>query len=285
VIAVAVAIQESGLRNLPGGDADSIGLFQQRPSQGWGTARQLRSPTYQAGKFYDALLKVPNWQKLPLTQAGQAVQRSGFPDAYARWTSTATALVSQIAPGLGPIPPGDSRQPASTTGPPAPPGCLLLDEGDGLPAAQAASLPTGFALPATAPRPVAVAVAWALRQLGTPYSYGGDCTSAHSGDPARQCDCSSLVQQAYRAGGISLPRTTGDQVHAGVPVTDPAHLQPGDLVFIPGSDGTATAPGHVALYLGAGLLVQAPHTGARVQITPVREWSRIISAIRRIVSS
>ncbi|HEY2673706.1 MAG TPA: glycoside hydrolase, partial [Rugosimonospora sp.] len=70
VIAVATAMQESGLRNLPdlgpGNDHDSIGLFQQRPSQGWGTPSQLADPRYQAGKFYDKLLTIPNWPQLPL---------------------------------------------------------------------------------------------------------------------------------------------------------------------------------------------------------------------------
>jgi murein DD-endopeptidase MepM/ murein hydrolase activator NlpD len=96
VIAVATAIQESGLRNLPGGDRDSIGLFQQRPSQGWGTPDQLHDPTYAAATFYQRLLTVPGWQTLSLTEAAQAVQHSAYPDAYAKWEDDATNLVRQL---------------------------------------------------------------------------------------------------------------------------------------------------------------------------------------------
>ena len=99
VIAIATALQESRLRNLPGGDADSIGLFQQRPSTGWGTPTQLTDPAYQTTTFYDALLTVPSWQDLPLTQAAQAVQRSAHPNAYAQWETPATALIDQITTG------------------------------------------------------------------------------------------------------------------------------------------------------------------------------------------
>jgi hypothetical protein len=102
-IAVATAMQESGLRNLPylgdHNDHDSIGVFQQRPSQGRGTAEQLAEPAYQAGEFYDKLKTVPGWQTMPLTEAAQAVQVSGYPDAYAKWTSDAIALVEQYGTG------------------------------------------------------------------------------------------------------------------------------------------------------------------------------------------
>lgn len=94
IIAVATAIQESGLRNLPGGDRDSIGLFQQRPSQGWGTPEQLRDPTYQAGKFYTKLLTVPGWQHMTLADAAQAVQVSAYPHAYAQHEADAVLLVT-----------------------------------------------------------------------------------------------------------------------------------------------------------------------------------------------
>jgi hypothetical protein len=85
------------MRNLDYGDADSLGLFQQRPSQGWGSPAQVMNPTYAAGKFYDELLKVPNWQSIPLTQAADAVQRSAFPDAYRDWEPRATALAAALA--------------------------------------------------------------------------------------------------------------------------------------------------------------------------------------------
>ncbi len=97
VIAVATALQESSLRNLPSGDLDSIGLFQQRPSQGWGTPAQIGDPVYAAGIFYDRLLQVSSWQSLPLTEAAQAVQYSAHPDAYAKWEPAATTLVRALS--------------------------------------------------------------------------------------------------------------------------------------------------------------------------------------------
>lgn len=102
IIAIATAWQESKLRNLPGGDRDSVGLFQQRPSQGWGKAEQLSDPVYAAGKFYDELLKVPGWQSMSLTMAAQEVQYSAFPDAYARWEPNATTLVRSLSGGADP---------------------------------------------------------------------------------------------------------------------------------------------------------------------------------------
>lgn len=93
-VALATALQESGLRNLDYGDRDSLGLFQQRPSQGWGTPQQVRDPAYAARKFYSGLLGVKGWEKMPLTQAAQAVQRSGYPDAYAKWADAAHALLT-----------------------------------------------------------------------------------------------------------------------------------------------------------------------------------------------
>jgi cell wall-associated NlpC family hydrolase len=260
IIAVATAIQESGLRNLPGGDRDSVGLFQQRPSQGWGTPAQLQDPVYAADKFYDKLLTIPNWQQLPLTNAAQAVQRSAYPQAYAKWEVDATALVDGTGAIGGGCTGGDGMS------------------GDGI------TLPADYSLPADTPAPVMAAIWWALQQLGTPYHFGGSCTAPHSGDPAQQCDCSSLTQQAYAHAGITLPRSTDDQQNTGTPVADPASLLPGDLIFIPGSDGTHADPGHVGLYIGQGLLVQAPHTGDVVKITELSAWLPEIAKIRRIVT-
>ncbi|MEO5832087.1 MAG: heavy metal transporter [Nakamurella sp.] len=97
VIALATALQESSLRNRPDGDRDSLGLFQQRPSQGWGTVAEISDPVYASGKFYDALVEVPDWPSLSLTEAAQAVQYSAFPDAYAKWEPAAERLVSALS--------------------------------------------------------------------------------------------------------------------------------------------------------------------------------------------
>lgn len=104
VIAVATAMQESSLRNLPhlgaDNDHDSLGLFQQRPSHGWGSPAQIMDPEYAATAFYERLLQVPEWQSLPLTAAAQHVQRSAHPDAYAKHEPLAVALVSEVAGGV-----------------------------------------------------------------------------------------------------------------------------------------------------------------------------------------
>jgi cell wall-associated NlpC family hydrolase len=88
---------------------------------------------------------------------------------------------------------------------------------------------------------------------------------------------------AYRSASVVLPRTTRDQVRVGVPVQDLSQMRPGDLVFIPGSDGTASAPGHVALYIGNDLAVHAPHQGEVVQLVHIASWHAMIASIRRLV--
>ncbi|MEO3811984.1 hypothetical protein ABGB17_23555 [Sphaerisporangium sp. B11E5] len=93
-IAYVTAIQESKLLNLPFGDRDSVGVFQQRPSQGWGTVDQLQDPVYATGKFFSALVKVKRYQKLPLHDAAQAVQRSADGSAYAQHETDARILAA-----------------------------------------------------------------------------------------------------------------------------------------------------------------------------------------------
>ncbi|MDI3213802.1 hypothetical protein [Arthrobacter sp. AL12] len=106
-IALATAMQESKIRNIGHGDQagpDSRGLFQQRPSQGWGTAEQVMDPYHASNAFYDALVKVPDYQTLEITDAAQRVQRSAYPDAYAQHEvmarSFASSLTGQTAAGL-----------------------------------------------------------------------------------------------------------------------------------------------------------------------------------------
>jgi hypothetical protein len=95
-IALAAAYQESDLRNLDYGDRDSVGLFQQRPSQGWGTRAQILDPEHSITAFYDALEQVDGYRELPVTEAAQRVQRSGFPDAYADHEPDARVLASAL---------------------------------------------------------------------------------------------------------------------------------------------------------------------------------------------
>lgn len=107
VIALAAAMQESSLRNIDYGDRDSLGLFQQRPSTGWGTPEQILNASHAARLFYGGpsnpnkgktrgLLDIPGWQSMSLTQAAQAVQISAYPNAYAKWETSATAWLAQL---------------------------------------------------------------------------------------------------------------------------------------------------------------------------------------------
>jgi hypothetical protein len=106
VVALAAAMQESSLRNLPYGDRDSAGLFQMRPSMGWGTLGQVTDPTYAANAFYGGpdvppdnpgLLDVDGWQQMGVGEAAQAVERSAYPDAYKRWADDAARLVAELS--------------------------------------------------------------------------------------------------------------------------------------------------------------------------------------------
>ncbi len=95
-IAIATAAQESKLYNIEHGDRDSLGLFQQRPSQGWGTEEQILNPYYSINAFYDALARVDGYESMEITEAAQEVQRSAYPDAYASHEADARALASAL---------------------------------------------------------------------------------------------------------------------------------------------------------------------------------------------
>ena len=95
-IAIATAYQETGIRNLDYGDLDSLGLFQQRPSAGWGTKQQVMDPYYATGKFYDALVKIDNWETDDINDVAQRVQNSGYPEAYRDHEADARVLASAL---------------------------------------------------------------------------------------------------------------------------------------------------------------------------------------------
>ena len=113
-VAYATAMQESHMHNLDYGDQDSVGVFQQRPSEGWGTASELEDPVYATGKFFGALIRVPGWLDLPVDQAAQAVQHSADGSAYSQYDLMAATLTSAYTgqqahavwcwPGPGPQP-------------------------------------------------------------------------------------------------------------------------------------------------------------------------------------
>ncbi|WUX87708.1 C40 family peptidase (plasmid) [Streptomyces sp. NBC_01426] len=277
IVALATALQESDLRNLDHGDRDSLGLFQQRPSQGWGTREQILNPVYASERFYDALAQLTDWQNMPITVAAQKVQRSGYPDAYAKHEPLATALQQAIAPTLG----GTTGVAAPTipgAGGLAPAACTVqaaVDFGDIPPG----TVPEGYQIPASAPPQVQTAIRWALGQVGTMYQWGGSCTNPHGDNPAERCDCSSLTQRSYGVAGMEITRTTYTQIHDGRAVPADA-IAPGDLLF---ARGSASAPEHVAMAIGYGYVVHAPRTGRPVTVVKQTDLGPIL-VVRRIVS-
>lgn len=244
-IALATALLESKLVNLPGGDRDSLGLFQQRPSAGWGTPVQIMNPTYAAGKFYAALLAVPAWQQMPLTVAAQAVQRSAFPDAYAQWADIAKQLIASSAKTAGGAPVDVSQ---------------LGQQG-----AQPCPATTGGTGPLAGNTIGEKAVNAALTQLKVPYSWGGGGPSGPSygfaqGAGIRGYDCSSLMQYSYwQAGHVALPRTAAQQQASDTPVLL-SQLRAGDELFF------GSSAYHVGIYDGRGNMIAAPHTGSVVSV-------------------
>jgi cell wall-associated NlpC family hydrolase len=231
VTALAAAMQESTLNNLDHGDRDSLGLFQQRPSQGWGTPAQIMNPTYAATKFYQHLLAVSGWLDMSVNDAAQAVQRSGTPHAYAKHEHAAHAVLAAVH--------GAHCTPSETT-----------------------VVGTGDCNAIQAPNPTALAaINYACGQRGLPYVWGGD------GPQEGGFDCSGLTKAAYGAAGITLPRTAHTQFHAGPRVPAGQPLLPGDLVFY-GNPNTKIR--HVGLYIGGGLMIDAPDRGQVVKIEPHR---------------
>jgi cell wall-associated NlpC family hydrolase len=231
VVAIATAMQESSLDNLDHGDQDSLGLFQQRPHQGWGTPAQIMNPTNAATQFYQHLLKVPGWQQMSVNDAAQAVQRSATPNAYTQHEQAAREVL-------------DTVQAVS---------CTTTNMG--------AVLGIGDCNAIQASNAVALAaINYACGQRGLPYVWGGN------GPRDGGFDCSGLTLAAYGAAGITVPRTADAQFRAGPHVPDRQPLLPGDLVFY----GTGAHIHHVGLYMGGGLMVDAPDYGQVVKVEPYR---------------
>jgi len=195
VVALATAMQESTLRNINYGDRDSLGLFQQRPSQGWGSPAQVLDPVYSTTIFLERLLDVPGWDELPVTVAAQTVQRSAFPDAYARWERLAAELVATLADVVT----------AAVCSP-------------------SALLPEGVAR---------TAISFALGELGKPYLWGGtgpdryDCSGLLlRAFQAAGINLPRVSRQQFHAGG-QLPvrqAQAGDLLFYATDPRDPATI-------------------------------------------------------------
>jgi len=253
VDAVDASMTESRLANVDGGTQGALGLFQETPADGWGTPAEVMNPVYATQAFLTRLMALPGWQNIATPVAAQDVERSAYPGRYRTWVGVADRLVAGMT-GTGACTNGTAALAGATT-----------------------VVPAGFSLPAGTPDAVAGAVDYAIAQLGKPYIWGGIGPVGY--------DCSGLVMMAYRSVGISLPRTTYAQVYAGTAVYSPTQLTPGDLIFTEGSDpGPAGAPGHVGMYLGEGLVIDAPSSGHPIEITPLSSWLPQIVAIRQIVN-
>ena len=157
-VAIQAGMTESGLRSLNYGDRDSLGIFQMRPSMGWGTPAQVTDPEYAINKFYDVLEAVPDWEQQRPGESAQDVERSGFPDRYHQWEPMAAHLIGNV--GLIPDPTG----------------C-----GQG----------TGLLVPAPT-KQAGEAIQWALKQQGKPYQVFGRCRIQKSrrAPPSRAAPCS-----------------------------------------------------------------------------------------------
>lgn len=272
VLAVSTAIVESDLRNVHHGDRDSQGLFQQRPSQGWGSVEQVTNPVYATNSFLDRLMTIPSWWTLPPGVAQQMVQRSAFPDRYAPAEKPAAELVAQFWQGPDNPPPsaggGGTAQAAGYGGNQRCP----ERGGASLSSTTLDKLPPDYRLPAD-PRQ-RKAVSFALAQLGKPYVWGAKGPEAF--------DCSGLMMAAWSHAGVPISASTTGQVDDGRAVSGLHALQPGDLVFIPGSMGTAANPRHVGIYAGHGLIVNAYDQSTGVILQKLSDWAPEVVAIRRI---
>lgn len=244
VAAIAAALVESNLINVDHGTRGALGLFQETPKDGWGTPEEVMTPIYATRAWLSHL--PGSWAHMAPSTLAQAVERSAYPARYTKRVPTAEVIVAASCKG-----------------------------GSAAPTKGAVTTAGGvWTPPAATTAQEATAVRFALSQLGKPYVYGGTGPTGY--------DCSGLVQAAWAAAGIAIPRTTYTQVAVGTPVSSTSTLSPGDLVFIMGSDPQGSLPGHVGIYVGYGDLVDAPYTGERVQEISITDWAGEIVAMRRI---
>lgn len=286
-VALATAYQESKFTNSTNQtDHDSEGLFQQRVSVY--TAAVAADPVKSTQAFLTRLVKVTNWQTIPLTDAAADVQNpaAAYRGLYARWQPLATALTSQLWPAARAA--NSTTTPTSTTVSVPVTACtgdggagLAPPHGHGNNVAGTQHIPAGLIIDGS---PAAHnAVAFALAQLGKPYVFAAAGPNSF--------DCSGLTMAAWAAAGVPLDHFTGSQVSAGTPEPlDLSQAVAGDLVLIPGADGTMAKPGHVGMVIGYTntpkgrrlYLVQAPETGMNVEVTDTSEWAGQIAAVRHI---
>lgn len=246
LIVLMIGLQETKLTNPSYGTGDSLGIFQQSPSNGWGTRQEIADVAYAANALIDHLLSIPNREQMSLLDVALAVQKPD-PAAYLSpanyfpsWQATAQQILDAASPPSG-TPPKQTpsyQQVCAYTGP-----------ADGK---------------------VETAVQYALSVIGTPYVWGGETETGGF-------DCSGLVWWAFSQAGFPFGRTSAAGEYSwGVPISLD-QLQRGDLVFWaydPSDPGTIH---HVAIYIGDGDIVAAPHTGDVVKIEPLYDTDHALA--------
>jgi len=271
-VALATAYQESKLHNITQAvDHDSLGLFQQRAM--YYTAAVAADPVKATNAFLDLLVQQPNWQTRRLTDVAADVQKPYEPyrGMYAQWQPLAAQLTTQLWTGTTATSPGPG-QPAG--GVP----CPGNGADTGNPGAPASPTPGPGGLSLTGSSAGNAAATFAVAQIGKPYVWGAQGPGSF--------DCSGLTMAAWASAGVTIPRVTYSQATTGTPVSV-QDARTGDLVLIPGSDGTAANPGHVGMVAGVDAtgkvwLVEAPRTGLTVRLTPISGWANQIVTIRRV---
>jgi murein DD-endopeptidase MepM/ murein hydrolase activator NlpD len=246
IIAVATAMQESRLTNLghlgDQNDHDSLGLFQQRPSSGWGTPEQVTDPVYASTKFYNKLVTIDNWETLPLTVAAQRVQISAFPDAYAKHEPKATEIVNTLTGGGGRVAAVDTQLGTCTQpGELSASGWMIPAEGP---------INSGFRTPE---RPTHNGV-----DIGAPR--GATIVAAAAGTVITSECNASLYGAPYSCNQDGSPEVAGcgwyvNIVHAGDYLTRYCHMGSAPLV----KEGDVVQAGQILGYVGSSGRSSGPH--------------------------
>ncbi|MDN4648525.1 C40 family peptidase [Curtobacterium sp. PsM8] len=262
--ALMAAMTESTLNNLSGGDRDSAGLFQMRPSMGWGTLAQVTDISYAINLFYERLVKVPGWETKTPGEAAQAVEGSAFPDAYATKSAYAVEMMNALS-GVTVSTVSQTNEGATCTA-----GAAAGASAGGTNNALAAG-----EQPATGPHAAQInqVIGFAKQQLGEAYVLGGAGPNVW--------DCSGLTKVAYAGIGINIDagHSATTQWRNGVargqmhPLSE---VQPGDLIFWGGNDAW-----HVGISLGGDMMIAAPKVGDVVKIQKV--WGTPNSQVWRPV--
>lgn len=251
LIVVMIGLQETKLTNPDSGSGDSLGIFQQSPGNGWGTPEQIMDVGYAANRLIDRLEQVAGRDSMSLLDVALAVQhpsRAAYlspANYFPDWQPVAEQILDQTTPLPGSEPPGTASY---TTV------CAVVGPPDGR---------------------VDTAVKFALSVLGTPYVWGGETETGGF-------DCSGLVWWAFSQAGFPVQRTTAAGEYDWGEHVSLDQLQRGDLVFWAYDVNDPATIHHVAIYLGDGQIVAAPHSGDVVKVESLYDTDHIIGGTRLV---